>query len=179
MSGAGIRCWRQNGEQLHNWLLRWFNPDPKWVDKATLYRCAKHTDDAPGELPLLNDFSESLWFTRPRSDGEKGVWWFDDVAHKAVPVARLRNAPSTGHLTGEVKRGEHINAIMDLLPEGTVLALTLVISPQDKLEENFARLSRNSMGENVDSLPTRARMPLQPALTWVINIYCIGLPLPC
>jgi hypothetical protein len=25
---------------------------------------------------------------------------FDDVAHKAVPVARLRTAPSTGHLTG-------------------------------------------------------------------------------
>lgn len=167
MSGAGIQCRRQNGEQIHSWLLRWFNPDPKWVDKATLYRCAKHTDDAPGELPLLNDFSESLWFTRPRSDGEKGVWWFDDVAHKAVPVARLRNAPSTGHLTGEVKRGEHINAIMDLLPEGTVLALTLVIHPQDKLEENFARLSRDSMGENVDSL--RAREDAATARTYLGN----------
>ncbi|MBK0096664.1 conjugative transfer ATPase [Erwinia sp. S63] len=167
MSGAGIQCQRQNGEQIHSWLLRWFNPDPKWVDRATLYRCAKHTDDAPGELPLLNDFSESLWFTRPRSDGEKGVWWFDDVAHKAVPVARLRNAPSTGHLTGEVKRGDNINAIMDLLPEGTVLTLTLVIQPQDKLEETFARLSRDSMGENVDSL--RAREDAATARTYLGN----------
>jgi hypothetical protein len=65
MSGAGIQCQRQNGEQIHSWLLRWFNPEPTWVDKATLYRCARHTDDAPGELPLLNDFSESLWFTPP------------------------------------------------------------------------------------------------------------------
>lgn len=100
LSGAGIRCEKQNGEQIHSWLLRWFNPSPAWVDKKTLYRCARHSDHAPGDLPLLNDFSESLWFTRPRSDAEKGVWWFDDVAHKAVPVARLRTAPSTGHLTG-------------------------------------------------------------------------------
>ncbi|MFP1915973.1 conjugative transfer ATPase [Lonsdalea quercina] len=167
MSGAGIQCQRQNGEQIHSWLLRWFNPAPTWVDKSTLYRCAKHTDGAPGELPLLNDFSESLWFTRPRSDRDKGVWWFDDVAHKAVPVARLRNAPSTGHLTGEVRRGDNINAIMDLLPEGTVLTMTLVIHPQDKLEENFSRLSRDSMGENVDSL--RAREDAATARTYLGN----------
>ncbi|MFP1900484.1 conjugative transfer ATPase [Lonsdalea quercina] len=167
MSGAGTQCQRQNGEQIHSWLLRWFNPAPTWVDKSTLYRCAKHTDGAPGELPLLNDFSESLWFTRPRSDRDKGVWWFDDVAHKAVPVARLRNAPSTGHLTGEVRRGDNINAIMDLLPEGTVLTMTLVIHPQDKLEENFSRLSRDSMGENVDSL--RAREDAATARTYLGN----------
>lgn len=155
MKGAGIQSARQNGEQIHSWLLRWFNPEPQWVDKQTLYRCARHSDGEAGMLPLLNDFSESLWFTRPRSDAEHGVWWFDDVAHKAVPVARLRNKPSTGHLTGEVKRGDNINAIMDLLPEGTVITLTLVIQPQDKLEDNFARLSRDSMGENVDSLRAR------------------------
>ncbi|EOS92558.1 hypothetical protein ETR_23838, partial [Erwinia tracheiphila PSU-1] len=169
MSGAGIRSERQNGEQIHSWLLRWFNPSPTWVDKATLYRCARHSDDAPGELPLLNDFSESLWFTRPRSDAENGVWWFDKVAHRAVPVARLRNAPSTGHLTGEVRRGDNINAIMDLLPEGTVLTMTLLIQPQDRLEENFARLSRDSMGENVGSL--RAREDAATARTYLGNRY--------
>ena len=167
MSGAGILSVRQNGEQIHSWLLRWFNPAPQWTDKATLYRCARHRDDAPGDLPLLNDFSESLWFTRPRSDADKGIWWFDNVAHKAVPVARLRTRPQTGHLTGEVKRGDNINAIMDLLPEGTVLAMTLVVQPQDKLEANFASLSRNSMGDNVDSL--RAREDAATARTFLGN----------
>lgn len=167
MSGAGIRSIRQNGEQIHNWLLRWFNPAPQWTDKATLYRCARHSDDTPGDLPLLNDFSESLWFTRPRSDADRGIWWFDNVAHKAVPVARLRSRPQTGHLTGEVKRGDNINAIMDLLPEGTVLAMTLVVQPQDRLEANFASLSRNSMGENVESL--RAREDAATARTYLGN----------
>ncbi|MEH4661154.1 conjugative transfer ATPase [Phytobacter diazotrophicus] len=155
MKGAGIQSERQNGEQIHNWLLRWFNPDPQWVSKEALYRNARYHDDEPGTLPLLNDFSESLWFTRPRSDAQQGVWWFDNVAHKAVPVARLRNPPTTGHLTGEIRRGDNLNAIMDLLPEGTVIALTLVVQPQDSLEENFSRLSRDSMGENVDSIRAR------------------------
>lgn len=167
ISGAGILSVRQNGEQIHSWLLRWFNPAPEWTDRATLYRCARHRDDAPGDLPLLNDFSESLWFTRPRSDADKGIWWFDNVAHKAVPVARLRTRPQTGHLTGEVKRGDNINAIMDLLPVGTVLAMTLVVQPQDRLEEDFSRLGKSSMGENVDSL--RAREDAATARTYLGN----------
>jgi len=167
MSGAGILSVRQNGEQIHSWLLRWFNPAPEWTDRATLYRCARHRDDAPGDLPLLNDFSESLWFTRPRSDADKGIWWFDNVAHKAVPVARLRTRPQTGHLTGEVKRGDNINAIMDLLPVGTVLAMTLVVQPQDRLEKDFSRLGKSSMGENVDSL--RAREDAATARTYLGN----------
>jgi conjugative transfer ATPase len=155
LAGAGIRCDRQNGEQIHSWLLRWFNPKPEWVTPAVLYQTARHDDGAPDTLPILNDFSETLWFTRPRSDAERGVWWFDNVAHKAVPVERLRRAPQTGHLTGEVRRGENINTLMDLMPEGTMIAMTLVVQPQDVLEEQFNRLGRNAMGENIES--TRAR----------------------
>ncbi|WP_409160589.1 conjugative transfer ATPase [Pectobacterium sp. B2J-2] len=156
LSGAGIRCHRQNGEQIHNWLLRWFNPKPEWVAPELLYRTASYDDGEPDSLPILNDFSETLWFTRPRSDAERGVWWFDNVAHKAVPVERLRKAPQTGHLTGEVRRGDNINTLMDLMPQGTVIAMTLVVQPQDVLEEEFASLGKNAMGENIESQRVRA-----------------------
>ncbi|WP_372560713.1 conjugative transfer ATPase [Yersinia sp. 1652 StPb PI] len=155
LAAAGIRCERQNGEQIHSWLLRWFNPKPEWIAPDVLYDTARHDDDAPDTLPLLNDFSETLWFTRPRSDAERGVWWFDNVAHKAVPVERLRRAPQTGHLTGEVRRGENINTLMDLMPEGTIIAMTLIVQPQDVLEEEFSRLERNAMGDNIDSIRAR------------------------
>ncbi|MFV8810455.1 conjugative transfer ATPase [Yersinia enterocolitica] len=155
LAGAGIRCERQNGQQIHSWLLRWFNPKPEWVAPDVLYAAARHDDGAPDTLPILNDFSETLWFTRPRSDAERGIWWFDNMAHKAVPVERLRRAPQTGHLTGEVRRGENINTLMDLMPEGTMIAMTLIVQPQEVLEEEFSRLGRNAMGENIDS--TRAR----------------------
>ncbi|EPF6013319.1 conjugative transfer ATPase [Escherichia coli] len=156
LAGAGIVTARQNGEQIHAWLLRWFNPEPDWVDKETLYSTAAHVDTRNGELPVLNDFSETLMFTPPRSDVENGVWWFDERPHKAVSIDRIRRAPSVGHLTGETRKGENINALMDLLPEGTVISLTLVVQPQDVLEERFNHLAKNAIGENTESERVRA-----------------------
>ncbi|EHD5842907.1 conjugative transfer ATPase [Escherichia coli] len=156
LAGAGIVTARQNGEQIHAWLLRWFNPEPDWVDKETLYSTAAHVDTRNGELPVLNDFSETLMFTPPRSDVEHGVWWFDARPHKAVTIDRIRRAPSVGHLTGETRKGENINALMDLLPEGTVISLTLVVQPQDVLEERFNHLAKNAIGENTESERVRA-----------------------
>lgn len=156
LAGAGIAVLRQNGAQIHAWLLRWFNPAPDWTDKETLYRTAAHEDTAPGELPLVNDFSEMLLFSPPRADAENGVWWFDGLPHCAVTIDRIRRAPAVGHLTGETRRGEHINALMDLLPPGTVISLTLVVQPQDVLEARFTHLAKNAIGENSESVRVRA-----------------------
>lgn len=156
LAGAGIAVLRQNGAQIHAWLLRWFNPAPDWTDKETLYRTAAHEDTAPGELPLVNDFSEMLLFSPPRADAENGVWWFDGLPHCAVTIDRIRRAPAVGHLTGETRRGEHINALMDLLPPGTVISLTLVVQPQDVLEARFTHLAKNVIGENSESVRVRA-----------------------
>ncbi|MDK9421989.1 conjugative transfer ATPase [Pectobacterium carotovorum] len=154
LSGAGVMCVRQNGHQVHGWLLRHFNPSPEWVDKDTLYRQAAYFDrrDTPdGTMPVLNDFTETLWFNPPRSDVENGVWWFDNQAHCALPVEKLRRPPKPGAITGEMLRGEKINALMDLFPEGTTLCMTIVVQPQDKLEADFTRLSKNAVGENTES----------------------------
>ena len=156
LAGAGISAIRQNGEQIHGWLLRWFNPSPDWTDKETLYRTARHEDNREGELPILNDFSETLMFTPPRSDIEHGVWWFDERPHKAINIERIRRPPTVGHLTGEIRKGDHINALMDTLPEGTVISLTLVVEPQDRLEARFNHLAKNAVGENTESERVRA-----------------------
>lgn len=154
--GAGITTVRQNGEHIHAWLLRWFNPEPDWVDKETLYRTATHVDTVNSELPILNDFSETLMFTPPKADVENGVWWFDNRPHKAINIDRLRRAPTVGHLTGETRKGDNINALMDLLPQGTVISMTLVVQPQDELEERFNHLAKNAIGENSESARVRA-----------------------
>lgn len=155
LGGAGIACIRLNGWQVHDWLLRHFNPSPQWIDKSTLYREARYVDpgDTPaGVAPVMSDFAESLWFTPPRSDVAHGVWWFDEQAHGVVVVDRLRRPPEPGLLTGERPRGENkINALMDTFPEGTMVCMTLVVQPQDTLESDFTRLSKNAVGENSDS----------------------------
>ncbi|HCM9621422.1 TPA: conjugative transfer ATPase [Enterobacter cloacae subsp. cloacae] len=155
LGGSGIRCTRQNGLQVHGWLLRLFNPSPDWVDKTTLYRQAAYADprETPeGTVPVSNDFAETLWFTPPVSDPENGVWWIDNKPHCAVAVEKLRTPPEPGTLTGEKSRGEKkINALMDMFPEGTMVCMTVVVQPQDRLEEQFNRLSKNAVGENTES----------------------------
>ncbi|MFV1478550.1 conjugative transfer ATPase [Serratia marcescens] len=159
LAGAGVLCVRQGGAQVHDWLLRHFNPNPEWVDKSTLYRDAAYFDrrDTPaGVMPVQNDFAETLWFTPPHSDPEHGVWWFDDQAHCAVPIERLRRAPEPGTLTGEMARGEKkVNALMDLFPEGTMVCMTVVVQPQDTLENDFNQLAKNAVGENTESARVR------------------------
>ncbi|WP_142591100.1 conjugative transfer ATPase [Serratia marcescens] len=155
LAGAGVICVRQNGAQVHDWLLRHFNPSPEWVEKETLYRDAAYFDsrDTPeGTIPVQNDFAETLLFTPPVSDPDQGVWWFDNQAHCAIPVEKLRRPPEPGTITGEMKRGEKkINALMDLFPEGTMLCMTIVVQPQDTLENDFNKLSKNAVGENTES----------------------------
>ncbi|HID9872079.1 conjugative transfer ATPase [Serratia sp. IR-2025] len=155
LAGAGVACVRQNGAQVHDWLLRHFNPSPEWVDKETLYRDAAYFDsrDTPeGAMPVQNDFAETLLFTPPVSDPDHGVWWFDNQAHCAIPVEKLRRPPEPGTITGEMKRGEKkINALMDLFPEGTMVCMTIVVQPQDTLENDFNRLAKNAVGENTES----------------------------
>lgn len=109
LGGAGIRCTRQNGLQVHSWLLRLFNPSPDWVEKSTLYHQAAYADPRnfpAGVAPVSNDFAETLWFTPPVSDPENGVWWIDNKPHCALPVERLRTPPEPGTITGEQARGE-------------------------------------------------------------------------
>jgi conjugative transfer ATPase len=155
LNGAGVVCVRQNGGQVHDWLLRHFNPSPEWVDKGVLYRDAAYFDsrDTPeGAMPVQNDFAETLLFTPPVSDPDQGVWWFDNQAHCAIPVEKLRRPPEPGTITGEMKRGEKkINALMDMFPEGTMLCMTIVVQPQDTLENDFNKLSKNAVGENTES----------------------------
>lgn len=72
-----------------------------------------------------------------------------------VVVDRLRKAPPPGLLTGETARGDGINALVDLLPGGTIMNLTVVVYPQDKLEQHISRLADRAIGDNTDSEYTR------------------------
>ncbi|PHM27543.1 conjugative transfer ATPase [Xenorhabdus budapestensis] len=154
LASAGIMATRQDGEQIHRWLLRHFNPAPDWgMAKADFYRAVRYESPTQSDLPVNNDFAESLWFTPPVSDPEKGVWWIDGLPHKAVPVERLRRPLEPGTLTGDVKWRDNINELMDMMPEGTVVTLTIVA--QDRLEESFTRLARNAVGENTESVRVR------------------------
>ncbi|OPG82076.1 hypothetical protein B2J73_18130, partial [Stutzerimonas stutzeri] len=71
-SNSNVRATRMNEAKIHDWLLRWFNPNPKLLDdKDEFYRLTAYPETTePGELELATgrDFSDRLFFNQPISD---------------------------------------------------------------------------------------------------------------
>jgi conjugative transfer ATPase len=164
LTHAGVRARRLGAADIHAWLLRWFNPNPTLLgptaeDRERFYALTRYPDEQePGEIELASgrDFSQRLFFGQPRSDAAQGLWYFDGMPHRAIAVDRLRTPPSTGHVTGETRKGDAINALFDQLPEDTIQCLTLVITPQDVLEAHLNHLGRKAVGDTLASEQTRA-----------------------
>lgn len=152
--GASMR--RVGGKELHQWMLRWFNPNPDVLDgdTAAFYRAHAYAGDDPMAFPN-NDFSESFVLNGPRTELSTQTWWFDNIPHRCLTAQRFRQSPRMGHLTGELANGKAIYALFDKLPEHTIMALTLIITPQDVLENHFNQLDRKSVGETLESQSTR------------------------
>ncbi|OZN25689.1 conjugative transfer ATPase [Actinobacillus seminis] len=152
LTTAGLHLTRQTGEQIHQWLLRWFNPNPAMsfdLDNGSCYD--KLHQPISDDLPFIGqDFSENLFYNQPES--KKDYWYFDGFPHEVVVVDNLRNTPTIGHFTGEVRRGKNINALFDLLPESTIMVTTIVVYPQDKLEAHLEKISSRAVGENYESI---------------------------
>lgn len=152
LAGAGIHARRLECEAIRHWLLRWFNPAPQMADSPRQFWQQMAQQD---DTPELYDFAESLLCSEPRSQAAQGTWLFDQRPHKVIVLDRLRKPPTVGHMTGESARGDGINALFDLMPEGVIMALTIVVWPQDRLEEHLSRLSDRAIGENVESEYTK------------------------
>ncbi|MBG5754437.1 conjugative transfer ATPase [Pseudomonas aeruginosa] len=162
LANAGIQVRRMSGADIHDWLLRWFNPRPAMLgpdaeDRERFYALARYPDEPEeGEIELASgrDFSQRLFFGQPRSDAERGVWYFDGMPHRVLVTDRLRMAPSTGHLTGETRKGDAINTLFDQMPEDTTMCLSMVATPQDILESHLNHLAKKAVGETLASEQT-------------------------
>lgn len=164
LANAGVRTRRMAVADLHDWLLRWFNPNPTVlgstaIDRERFYALTAYPEESePGEIELASgtDFSQRLFFGQPQSDAGNGVWYFDGIPHRVMTVDRLRVPPGIGHLTGETRKGgDAVNALFDQMPEDTVMCLTLVATPQDVLEAHLNHLSKKAVGETLASEQTR------------------------
>lgn len=167
LANAGVKARRLAAADIHDWLLRWFNPHPTLLgptaeDRERFYALTRYPEAAEeGEIELDielagGDFAQRLFFGQPCSDVDNGTWLFDGLPHRVIVMDRLRMPPSTGHITGETRKGgDAVNALFDQMPEDTVMCLTLVATPQDVLEAHLNHLSRKSVGETLASEQTR------------------------
>ncbi|MCB2005602.1 MAG: conjugative transfer ATPase [Rhodoferax sp.] len=163
LANASVKARRMLAADIHDWLLRWFNPHPTLLgptpdDQERFYAATRYPDEvAEGEIELASgDFAQRLFFGQPHSDVHTGTWGFDGLPHRVIVMDRLRMPPATGHVTGETRKGgDAMNALFDQFPEDTVMCLTLVATPQDVLESHLNHLSKKSVGETLASEQTR------------------------
>lgn len=148
---AGIAVLRRDGKHFHEWMATWFNPATAAAGKGKLEETFPYPD-ASEDKPYGWDFSEMLFLSMPRSDDDKGLWYFEDVPHQALTFQALRQPPKTGHLTAErqFNDGRHY-ALFDKLPEGAILSVTIVIRAQDKVREHVDRIKRSSTGDMAEA----------------------------
>ena len=160
LHGAGIPIHRMDGAAFHRWMLAWFNPAPATDvdDPLAFYDRLAYPGDTAIEALAHYDLGEDVIHSCPTGDVETGLWYFDDRPHRVIPVEELRRAPDVGHVTGEMPRagGKAFNAVMDELPEDVVMALTLVATPQDPLEDHINQLHKKAVGDSVKAVQVRA-----------------------
>ncbi|WP_342595579.1 conjugative transfer ATPase [Salinicola lusitanus] len=159
LEGVGLTLRRYDGRDFHRWMVVWLNPRPAMSpeDPQAFYDLVEYPGD--DNLPYDYDLGGDVLFKAPESDADKGLWYFDGLPHRCLVVDELRRRPDIGHITGEVKRqgskSKVSNALMDVLPEGTVMVLTIVASPQEPLEDHINRLKDKAHGDSVLAVSVR------------------------
>jgi len=162
-TGIGIR--RCDDHDLYAWLLRWFNPRAE-VTEGDLDRLTELMSlPEKQERAFSHDLSDLLFLSQPSSDDGHGVWYFDDLPHRAITVDALRRKPLPGHFTGERQVGDNLYALFDKLPEGSILSLCLTLQPQDLVENHVVQVLNSAKGETAEAMA--AEQDAKEALKWM------------
>ncbi|MEW8015094.1 MAG: conjugative transfer ATPase [Candidatus Sedimenticola endophacoides] len=155
LEAAGVRSRLADGRDVHDWLLRWFNPAPAVCDgdPTRLGEIAPYPGDE--DLPFGRDFAEMLTLSMPESDAEAGLWRFDGLPHTILSMQALRRVPDIGLFTTERRFGDKVYSLFDRMPPGTVMALTLEARPQDILRQHVATIKRAAIGDGAEAVLAR------------------------
>ncbi|MFA6094277.1 MAG: conjugative transfer ATPase [Candidatus Paceibacterota bacterium] len=154
LEATGIRMRRYTGQDLHDWLLPWFNPCPETTggDVDAYLGLSRYPGATDGEAqPYGWDFSEQLLATPPVADPGAGLWWFDNLPHRVVVLQNLKQAPPFGLMTHERADDDKVFALFDRMPEHTVLALTITLKPQDSTRSHLLKLEKAAFGDYADA----------------------------
>lgn len=162
-TGIGVR--RCTDHDLYAWLLRWFNPSAAIANGDLDELTDLMTLPESSERAFGHDLSQLLFLSQPECDSEHGVWWFDGMAHRATVVDALRRKPRPGHFTGERRIGDNLYALFDKFPEGSVLAITITVLPQDVVENRIVQILNAAKGETAEALA--ADQDAKEALKWL------------
>tara|TARA_R110001583_G_scaffold88182_3_gene228991 strand:+ start:5244 stop:8219 length:2976 start_codon:yes stop_codon:yes gene_type:complete len=157
-SSAGIGLKRVDHIGFQDWMLGWFNPRPESTngDRRAFKNMVSFAD--PDELPAGDDLAESFFFELPKSDAKAQTWTFNGLPHRCIRVNKIRKTPKIGQVAGEVSSPSgsgKSNCMLDKLPAGSIVATTIIITPQDDIQHHVNRINEKAKGESVEAEGTR------------------------
>lgn len=151
---AGIRARRCSGKDFYEWMLPFFNRQVPWAPTpGELMKAAPY----PGPHPATMfdwDLAESLTLSQPRARLVDGHFEFDGVPVKALTLQNLRSEPSVGHFSAEIKNGNECFARFDRMPPGSMLSITVVITPQYQVERRIENIRDKSRAQTAHAAET-------------------------
>ena len=152
---VGIGHRRLTGAEFHRWMTRWFNVYTTLDDDDPLGFSNRVNYPEDELVPYGDQFAETMFYSHPTSDLDNKCWTFDETFSRCLTVDGVRKRPNVGQTTGETKRGDAINTMMDQLPEGTVMVSTIVVVPPDVVEAHIEAVDKAAIGDSTDSARTK------------------------
>lgn len=154
LRGLGSSYTRLGGKEFYRWLRDWFNPRPPMCDgdPSRLDEIAPYPGDE--EMPFGRDFATMLTLSKPEVHRKSGIWLFDGMPHVVVTMLGFQRKPVIGQLTGELEFNEKRWSLMDRLPPGTVVAMTVVAEPRDVAEARLDKIRTTAVGGSDDAIAT-------------------------
>jgi len=154
---AGIQVRRCTGRDLYEWMFPFFNRKGSWKSPSELMRQHPYAGDVSpeGSAPILGwDLAEMMNLQSPQSDPETGCMHFDGVPVRALTLQRVSRNPEVGALTAERGHAEATFAQFDQLPANSMLSMTVVIKPQNRVQEHVQRILDASKARTAEARRT-------------------------
>jgi len=155
LSASGVKSDVVDGPDFYRWMLQWMNPRPAMFegDVARMINTLKYPD--AGEQTIGMDLAEMVMLEAPVSDRNKGLWYLDGLPHCVVQASKLDRRPSHGALSGEVVVSQKLFSIIDRLPLGSVVSMTVFVLAQDTVKNRIKMISDRAIGDTAESSITR------------------------
>lgn len=167
LRACGLKVKRMKGEEFYQWMVRWFNPKPKQTNGDVNALLNQVVFPSVHEKPFGWDLTENIFFSAPESF-EEG-WLFDGLPHKVMTIQSLTANPAIGHLSAERKRAtdDKVFNLIDHLPEGSVLSLSLVLQAPNEVELHLKTIHDSAVGHH--ALANKVKGEIETAFEEIAN----------
>jgi len=151
LQSSGITATVVTGAEFYRWMLIWFNPRPPMFDgdPTKMVETLKYPDAE--DSVVGNDIADMVVLERPSADRKKGVWYFDGLPHSVVQASKLDRRPEHGALSGEVLSSGKVFSLVDRLPVGCVVSMTVFILAQDTIKNRVKMIADRAIGDTAES----------------------------